>query len=62
MGYHFGVPFHRALQREIITTALSRIVEAEERGDVYFFRKTRAQARKEGKQIEREMAGEEIKI
>ncbi len=52
MGHHFGVPFHRELQREIIMTALSRITEAETSGDVHFFPKTWAQARAEGKEIE----------
>lgn len=62
MGHLFGVPFHRALQSEIIKTALSRIIEAKQSGDVYFFPKTWAQARKEGKQIEREMINKEIKL
>ena len=52
MGHLFGVPFHRRLQREIILTALRRITEAKASGDVYFFPKTWAQARKEGKEIE----------
>jgi len=52
MGHHFGVPFHRELQREIILTALARIERAEESGDVFCFPKTWAQARKEGKEIE----------
>nr|MBA2621858.1 hypothetical protein [Acidobacteriota bacterium] len=55
MGHHFGVPFHRELQREIITTALERIERAEKSGDVYFFQKTWAQARKEGKEFEQEI-------
>ena len=52
MGHLFGVPFHTQLQREIILTALERIEKAERSGDVYFFPKTWAQARKEGKLIE----------
>jgi predicted PP-loop superfamily ATPase len=56
MGHLFGVPFHKRLQREIITTALERIERAEKSGDVYFFPKTWAQARKEGKEIERNLA------
>ena len=47
MGHHFGVPFHAELQREIILTALSRIEQARKSGDVYFFPKTWAQARRE---------------
>lgn len=52
MGHHFGVPFHKDLQTEIIKTALSRIERAEQSGDVFFFPKTWAEARKEGKEIE----------
>ncbi|MBA3601089.1 MAG: hypothetical protein H0W45_07560 [Acidobacteria bacterium] len=55
MGHLFGVPFHAALQREIIQAALSRIEKAEISGDVYFLQKTWAQARKEGKEIERKL-------
>ena len=58
MGHLFGVPFHKNLQREIILTALSRIEKAEHSGDVYFFPKTWAQARKEGKEIEKKLAAE----
>ena len=56
MGHLFGVPFHKSLQREIILTALSRIEQAKQSGDVYFFSKTWAQARKEGKEVERNLA------
>jgi len=52
MGSHFGVPFHAALQREIILTALGRVEKAEKSGDIYHFPKTWAEARKEGKEIE----------
>ncbi len=52
MGHHFGVPHHKQLQREIILEALSRIETAETSGDIYFFPKIWAQARKEGKKIE----------
>ncbi len=55
MGHLFGVPFHKSLQREIILTALSRIEQAKQSGDVYFFQKTWAQARKEGKEVERNL-------
>lgn len=59
MGHLFGVPFHRALQREIILTALSRIENAMRSGDVYFYPKTWAQARKEGKEIESRLRANE---
>jgi len=55
MGHLFGVPFHKSLQREIILTALSRIEQAKQSGDVHFFPKTWAQARKEGKEVERNL-------
>ncbi len=53
MGHHFGVPFHTELQKDIIRTALSRIMDAEKSGDIYFYGKTWAEARKEGKEIEK---------
>lgn len=55
MGHHFGVPFHKNLQTEIIKTALHRIEHAEQSGDIFFFPKTWAEARKEGKEIESTM-------
>lgn len=53
MGHHFGVPFHRDLQRRIILAALDRIVQAEVSGEVYDLPLTWAQARREGIEIER---------
>lgn len=55
MGHHFGVPFHRQLQRLIILTALDRLSTAEQSGDVYTLPVTWAQARREGIAIERAM-------
>ncbi len=55
MGHHFGVPFHRELQRRIILTALDRLGKAEQSGDVYNLPITWAQARREGIEIERAM-------
>lgn len=49
MGHHFGVPFHSELQKDIIMSALKRIEAAQTSGDVYFFPKTWAAARNEGK-------------
>ncbi len=51
MGHLFGVPFHQALQKTIIRTALSRITEATESGDIHIFPMSWAEARKEGKEI-----------
>ena len=56
MGHLFGVPFHKSLQREIVMTASNQITEAAESGVIYFFPKTWAQARDEGKKIEQELA------
>ncbi|MBA3961977.1 MAG: hypothetical protein H0X40_08755 [Chthoniobacterales bacterium] len=54
MGHHFGVPFHKELQKKIIRAALSRITDATESGDIYLFPMTWAQARREGKELESE--------
>ena len=55
MGHHFGVPFHRELQRRIILAALDRLGAAEASGDVYTLPVTWARARREGIEIERTM-------
>lgn len=55
MGHHFGVPFHRQLQRRIILAALDRLTMAEQSGDIYSLPITWAQARREGIDIERAM-------
>ena len=34
MGHHFGVPFHRDLQRRIILEALDRLTGAEQSGEI----------------------------
>jgi hypothetical protein len=53
MGHHFGVPFHRELQRRIIVAALDHLVNAEQSGEIHFFPMTWAQARQEGEVIQR---------
>ena len=55
MGHHFGVPFHRDLQRRIILEALGRLTAAERSGDIADIPVTWAQARREGVAIERAM-------
>ncbi len=55
MGHHFGVPFHKGLQRRIILEALDRLEKAERSGDIYDAAITWAQARREGTEIERAM-------
>ncbi len=53
MGHHFGVPYHRELQRRIILAALDRLVHAEQSGEIRPLPVTWAQARQEGRAIER---------
>ena len=53
MGQHFGVPFHRDLQRRVILAALDRLVHAEQSGEIHSLPLTWAQARREGKAIAR---------
>ncbi len=55
MGHHFGVPFHKGLQRRIILEALDRLERAEQSGDIHDAAITWAQARREGIEIERAM-------
>ncbi|MEP6922392.1 MAG: hypothetical protein ABI967_14805 [bacterium] len=52
MGHHFGVPFHRALQRRILVAALDHLVKAEQSGEIDSFPMTWARARLEGKSVE----------
>ena len=53
MGHHFGVPFHRELQRRVILEALGLIGTATESGTIVDLPLTWAQARREGIEIER---------
>jgi hypothetical protein len=55
MGHHFGVPFHRALQRRMILEALDHLVGARVSGEVRVVPITWAQARREGQAIESQM-------
>lgn len=54
MGHHFGVPFHRELQRRIILECLDLLATAERSGAIRALPLTWAQARREGVEIERE--------
>ncbi len=47
MGHHFGVPFHRELQRRVITACLDMVVTARESGEIRDLPLTWAAARKE---------------
>jgi hypothetical protein len=55
MGHHFGVPFHKELQRRIIIEALDFLTAAERSGDVKMLPIKWAQARQEGKLIEEQL-------
>jgi len=48
MGHHFGVPFHKKLQRQIIVEALDCLLKAQQSGEVRALPLTWAQARREG--------------
>lgn len=53
MGHHFGVPFHRELQRRIILECLDHLVSARESGAIRTLPIPWAEARKEGLELER---------
>lgn len=52
MGHLFGVPFHRELQRRMISEALEHLVSAKVSGEVRVVPVTWAEARKQGREIE----------
>jgi hypothetical protein len=55
MGHHFGVPFHRGLQRRIILECLDHLATARESGSIRDLPLSWAQARREGIEIERKL-------
>ena len=55
MGHHFGVPFHRELQRRIVLECLDHLVHARVSGEVRTLPITWAEARREGAEIERRL-------
>ena len=55
MGHHFGVPFHRGLQRRIILECLALVTDARVSGEIRDLDVTWAEARREGKEIERSL-------
>lgn len=55
MGHHFGVPFHRALQRRVLLAALERLELAGRSGEIATLPVTWAEARRQGDAIEREL-------
>ncbi|WP_204524692.1 hypothetical protein [Litchfieldia alkalitelluris] len=54
MGHHFGVPFHKELQKNIILEALNHLENAKESGEIRKLPYKWATARKEGKALEAE--------
>ncbi len=55
MGHHFGVPFHRELQRSMILEALHHLEHAQTSGEVRVVPITWPEARREGRAIEEQM-------
>jgi hypothetical protein len=53
MGHHFGVPFHRDLQRSIITSALDLVTSATSSGQIVDLPLRWADVRREGLALER---------
>lgn len=53
MGHHFGVPFHKELQRRMICEALGHLEKAKESGAVHKVPIKWTTARKEGIAIEK---------
>lgn len=60
MGHHFGVPFHRKLQRKIVLEALDFLTTAERSGEVKMLPFKWANARREGNEIERKLGLKEV--
>ena len=54
MGHHFGVPFHRELQRRIILDALGLLETATESGTIVDLPLRWADVRRQGIALERE--------
>ena len=55
MGHHFGVPFHRELQRRVVLECLDHLVRARHSGEIRDFPVTWGEARREGAEIERRL-------
>ena len=53
MGHHFGVPFHRQVQRRIILEALGLLTAATGSGTILDLPLTWAEVRREGLALER---------
>jgi hypothetical protein len=55
MGHHFGVPYHKELQRSIILESLGHLYDAKESGEVKYLPYKWANARKEGIAIKKQL-------
>ena len=55
MGHHFGVPYHRALQRRVLVECLDHVVHAQKSGEIRTLPIPWTQVRREGLEIEREL-------
>lgn len=55
MGHHFGVPYHRELQRRILLECFAHLEHATHSGEIRSPDITWAQARREGIEIERKL-------
>lgn len=55
MGHHFGVPFHRDLQRRVIVECLDLLATAERSGEIRTLPIPWPQVRREGIEIERRL-------
>lgn len=51
MGHHFGVPFHRELQRRVLVEMLDLVVSASEPGTIRKLEIPWAQVRREAKTL-----------
>ena len=58
MGHLFGVPFHTALQRQVLMEMIDMLETAESSGSIRDLDLSWAKARKEGKAIEAARSGQ----
>ena len=58
MGHHFGVPFHRSLQRRVILEALRHLTNASFSGEIHNIGVTWAEARREAARLTRQNGAE----
>jgi hypothetical protein len=54
MGHHFGVPFHREVQRQVILSALELLTTATASGEIVDLPLRWADVRRQGQALERD--------